>query len=161
MQNRTQITITANDKTYNIGHTVAENVTVEHSIAVVTDDCGRMTARPVHHVTTVHRTVNRRDGKFLLMQVAIASQRFNLQAMDAAKHPKAVVTEKLRRGNQWIDFHRSEFADFQPSDYSFVWTGSGNDGLHGCTIHESITLLSTSGSETELGANVPRPFNLA
>jgi hypothetical protein len=159
MSNRTQVTITANDATYNIGKTVAEHTTVSHEVQVVTDHRGVMMARPEHYATMVRNIMNRRKGELLLLQVAIASQRFNLLARDQAKHPKAQIIEQVKRGNQWVDLHRTDLVDFQPGEYSLAWEGDGNDGLHGCTVHEELALVSSSGKESDMGRNDQAPFN--
>jgi hypothetical protein len=160
MSDRIRITITANDKTYTLGQTAAEQTAVSHAVNVVTDPRGVMTARPSHYETTVNRLMNPRNGQLTLLQVAVASQRFNLLAKDATKHPKATITEQVRRGNQWVDLHCTKLSDFQPSEYSLTWSGEGSDGLNGCTIHESIALLSSSGEETDMINPDPAPFVL-
>ena len=154
----TTMNTTANGKAIDAG--VGEKLSITQEVEAHCNDHGAFTARPPHYQVKVHRTMPREAGTLKLMQVAVASQRFNLLAAQQDKHPKGTFVEQTRRGRKTIDLYRLEIADFQADEWSFSWIGEGNDGLTGCTVAEELVLIASAGVVVNLADSGKAPFDL-
>jgi hypothetical protein len=159
MATRTLITVSSNGVNIPVATREAEMASFEPTTESRLASNGAMVARPDGHHSTLRRTMNRRDAKLTLLQVAIASQRFNLLARSPDQHPTAVVEEQRQHGTEFITDVTTHLRDFQPTVYELECDGDGAAHLSGCTVHESLKIVASTGTITLTADPVPVPFN--
>ncbi len=155
-----QMHLKANGTEFRAGDDPAELCTANFGMKAELDEDGRFTHRPRMAIGRVGRRMLMTDGKLSLLAATLSGQRFNLLAQQADKHPVAEMVLDKQAGAQLVQLFKVVMKDVQPIRWRLTWTGDGNDGLHGATFVEQVTLVCSEGKVVNLTDNSEAPFKL-